>query len=194
MASNVLVIPPASGVAAPQSKGSRFDAFRGGSFDSQGTVRAAMMAIGCCPCPPQGQSSLQPMPQGPGPMGQPGGGLGQPPMSQKPFQFAPQTPCDAVDEMLARQGLSTKMLKDCLGSTRRTSPSKKRRAAPRRKAKTRAKAVRKTARSKKKAVPKAVSRSGSGRFKLFKRGTGIGTKSVCRDMVTNKFVKRSKCN
>ena len=91
----------------------------------------------CCPCPDQGAFPPGRQPSLPGPMGQPQGPLplGQPPRPQKPFQAVPQTQDSLCDEILKGLGLSRKMLQDCLKTGRRP-PTKRRKAAPKRKRKT----------------------------------------------------------
>jgi len=193
----VLEIPSrfGSGVATPQVLVDRRDVLSSGGTNSlqvpsQGSLRSYFASQGCCPCPPQGQRPFTPQGQPPGAVD----GLGQPSMPQKPFQAVPQTPCEMVEEQLARQGLTPQMLNDCLKprqrTTKRRRPAATKRKKPRRMAAT-TKRKRPASRKKKPSRRRAIVSSGGATYKLF-RNPRTG-RSVCRNQKTNKFVKRSFC-
>ncbi len=192
----VLEIPSVfgSGVAAPQVQPSRRDILMAGGNNSQqvpgqGVLRREFGVGEQCECPPTMfmGPQRQILPPGSNP------GLGQPDRSQKPFQSTPQTPCEMVEEQLARQGLSPEMLRECLKPARAPSKRKpKTRRQPSRKPQSQVE--RKPSRKRK--TPRRM-RSGAvreratngGRFVLFRSGS----RKVCRDSQTNKFVRLSRC-
>lgn len=219
MPANVLEIP-SLGNANPIAPPSRERVLRSdprASHASMPTARS-MVPFGnqdCCPCP--GQEGFRPgrqRPLSPG-RGQPSTPqpLGQPRGPEKPFQFTPRTMEDLCDEQLKRLGIDKDCLKQLMKGMRPAKKATKRRKSTRSVSSKRKASTRKRTKSRRRDIPDdsffgplppgsrlrgtktKVRRGGpaftiGGRYQWFQ---GRGKRGLCRDVTTNKIVKRSNC-